>query len=586
MTTSTPRDATTEAHRLVARFLHHQSYSNTLAAFLDEASTKHPNLSLRSIATSSTDDSTDWNDLVESWIARDVSERKANDPDSSLADRLDHVHLPEDVVVPSKVRTVIKEASNVLTVKSGTYVRKEWDSTALRFTTSTSRCIMTTAVDKTLKLWSYPTSSSSSSRPLQLVDSHAFPSPVLSFVQHPATERKRYVACATMDGSLSIVDLVSRDEVVKVKDHNKYIVKVDWSPCGNYLATLGYDKLIHIYAVSITSTTMNDEDDNDDDVAEVERQGDDPTVTVEKAFAVHPRTNPEAAVFLPDSSALVFTCRDDHLIHYLSLPVVSAPVPSPSSPVDPRRDRSRSQAEPGGQANQVRRQPWTLTEFNLNPNLDSFTSFSILSISVHPRVDVLALQTSTASPRILLYPFWSSTRLRTLHTFASQSDYFGPRHVWVPSLEKTGRNARDRRRGVSPRDDDDDAHGRGQGGEAVVVNSEDGIVRVVDLQGTIRLEKGAHGMAAPSADDEFDERDGATMGEGRGEGDGQEELRSERARLRRQRDKGSSVVRDVEVVTFDDDDDGHGEELETSQGRRARWGILSAGFDKTVRLIV
>ena len=87
-------------------------------------------------------------------------------------------------------------------------------------------------------------------------------------------------------------------------------------------------------------------------------------------------------------------------------------------------------------------------------------------------------------------------------------------------------------------------------------------MRVVDLQGRVRVFAGAHGAAAP--------REGGEDGE---EGEG--ELRSERARLRREADRGSSVVRDVEVLVDDED----------AAGRPRRWRIVSCGFDKTVKVI-
>jgi WD40 repeat protein len=161
--------------------------------------------------------------------------------------------------------------------------------------------------------------------------------------------------------------------------------------------------------------------------------------------------------------------------------------------------------------------------------LSSFTDVietRSLSITLHPILPLLSLQTSTTNARILLYPFHSNTRLLTLHTSASQSDYFNPRHAWLPS------------------------------GAACVVNSEDGIVRVVDLNGKVVVSKGAHGPAAPLEDVE-----GMS-----------EELRSERARARREADKGSSVIRDVEVLP-----------LEGAAADEVR--LLSCGFDKTVKVL-
>lgn len=172
-----------------------------------------------------------------------------------------------------------------------------------------------------------------------------------------------------------------------------------------------------------------------------------------------------------------------------------------------------------------------------------FLPWCSLSLALHPSLPILSLQTSTASARILLYPFHSATRLLTLHTSASQSDYFNPRHAWLPS------------------------------GAGVVVNSEDGIVRLVDLQGRVRLARGAHGIAAP--DEELEHllaEEGQDLS-----AEKRRELKSERARLRREADKGSSVVRDVEVLLPPEDDKG----FVGSTG----WRIVSCGFDKTVKVL-
>ncbi|GAA6008029.1 hypothetical protein JCM11491_006583 [Sporobolomyces phaffii] len=510
-----PVDATQESHLLIARFLARQGYAATLDSFLSEAASKHPQLRLHVHAERH--EGEDWNDLVEDYIARKVSQVNLDDADSHLERSLNSLQLKSSPL-PQKVRTVIKEATNVLNVRSGTLPMKQWDSASLEFKSqgslaslersiaslmptsgfsSKTRCIFTTTVDRTLKIWSSPSRATSSRIPLELLESHSFPSPVLSFVQHSDERYSQFVTCGTMEGSLNVLDLVTREKVVQLRDHNKYIVRVVWSRDGRFLATLGYDKLIHVYSTSITPATSD---------------SDSPTISLSLAHKLHPRTNPEAAVFLPDSSHLVWTQRDDHLLHYLALP----------SPADSRDENA-----------------WRLSEYNMNPNQDSFTSFSILSLSVHPTLPLLSLQTSTTSARVFLYPFHSATRLRTIHTGAAQSDYFNPRHTWTRT------------------------------GDQVVVNSEDGIVRVCGLGGGVeRLKKGCHGIAAPLGDDEEEDGVDGTV-QARDETD---EVKSERAKARRERDRGSSVVRDVEIVDWSDDEGG--------------WAILSAGFDKTVRMIV
>lgn len=145
-----------------------------------------------------------------------------------------------------------------------------------------------------------------------------------------------------------------------------------------------------------------------------------------------------------------------------------------------------------------------------------------LFITIHPHLPILALQTSTENSRILLYPFHSNLRLSTLHTSAAQSDFFTPRHSWLPD------------------------------GTGILVNSEDGVLRLVDLKDSVRTRIGAHGVAAP-----IEEEEGITA-----------EVRTERARLRREQDRGSSVVKDV--VCFE---------------RDGKVAFVSCGFDKTVKVV-
>lgn len=155
-----------------------------------------------------------------------------------------------------------------------------------------------------------------------------------------------------------------------------------------------------------------------------------------------------------------------------------------------------------------------------------------LHMTIHPVLPILSLQTSTENARVLLYPFHSAQRLATIHTTASQSEFTTARHCWTPD------------------------------GGAVLVNSDDGVLRLVDVHENVLARVGAHGQAAP-----FDEDDGEQSRRQ------QEEesivVRTERARLRRERDKGSSVIKDV--VCFE---------------IHEKLAFSSCGFDKTVKLVV
>ncbi|BGP40411.1 hypothetical protein JCM10450v2_004394 [Rhodotorula kratochvilovae] len=495
-------DASLEAHRLVARFLRSHRYDAALASFLDDTADTHPKLPylLHREATAQNaphDAGEDLQDVVDSWFAARVARLKVDDPVQSLRDQLDELDFTEEKgKEKAPARTALRETSNVLTVTKGVFPRRQWDSSELRFRTDEIPCIFTTAVDRTLKVYSSST--------FELLDSFSLPSPALSVVQHPLGEQKRFILCATMEGSVTALDLVSREVKARFKDHTKYIVRAAWSPDSQHIATLGYDKLVHIYRFTLSAPSSAS---SADTPALLDGELPDPLATcpdvsLVKVHSITAKSNPEAAVWLPDSKWLVWTAREDHLLRYVRVP-----------------DEGKEGVE-----------AWEETHYNLNENGDAFVSFSILSIGLHPSLPLLSLQTSTASARLLLYPFHSPTRLLTLHTTASQSDYFNPRHAWLPD------------------------------GSAAVVNSEDGIVRIVDLHGRVVLSAGAHGSAAPPEDGD--------------DADATPALRSERARLRREADKGSSVIRDVEVLGEED-----------AAGVPGRWRVVSCGFDKTVKVI-
>ncbi|GAA5983325.1 hypothetical protein JCM10908_000242 [Rhodotorula pacifica] len=532
----TPPDPAVEAHRLVLRFLHNHGYTDTATAFEREASHANSRILQQLHRTSlELNGGHDLQDVVDEWVANRLARLKVDDPTETLKEQLQSLELNDDELPNDsvEVRTAIRDASNVLCVQRAVVPRREWDSQQLRFVTQEIPSLLTTAVDRTLKIYRSDSDSSS----FELLESFSLPSPALSVAQHPLPSQARFIACATMEGSLSVIDVVSREVVACVKDHNKYIVKVAFSPDGEYLATLGYDKLIHIYRFVLSPPPSHDsrpridaqEDGDDDPLATC------PIVKLDLAHTITTRTNPEAAVWLPVSVSagqrdggqwLVWTAREDNLLHYVKAPTATT----------------------GGEELSQQQQKWETEEWNLNENGDSFISFSILSISLHPTLPLLSLQTSTASARLLLYPFHSSTRLLTLHTSASQSDYFNPRHAWLPS------------------------------GAGVFVNSEDGVVRLVDLQGRVRLSRGAHGIAAPDEELQHllaEDAEGGTL-----TAEKKLELKSERARLRREADRGSSVVRDVEVLppsSSRGDDKG----MVGVKG----WTMVSCGFDKTVKVL-
>ncbi|KAM0789352.1 hypothetical protein ACM66B_000183 [Microbotryomycetes sp. NB124-2] len=466
---------TVAAHRVVAQFLERTGYIDTLKSFTRETGARTPGLNLDA---STEVEQPDLQQLVQEWFTSRIA-KLSIEPTPQLDAEL--INLEPFKVWPAKVRTAVKDTANVLSVRPVVLPRRQWDSASQRFRNEYIECLMTASVDKSVKLYRRADG-------FELLETFDFATPVLCTACHP--RHNRFFCAATMDGTVAIIDLVTRERVFQVRDHQKYVVRVAWSPDGRWLATLGYDKQVVLYEVTEKRIPVAQDEEDDDELANA------PRLEIEKRKTVQTKSNPEACIFLPDSAYFLWTTRDDNMLHELALPT-------------------------GG----IGEQEWRETKFNLNENQqDHWVSFSILHMTLHPHLPVLALQTSTDNSRILLYPFHSSRRILTVYTTASQSDYTTTaRHCWA-------------------------------GDAAVVVNSDDGVVRIVDLKSKVLARIGAHGQAAPI--DEEEDLDESL------------ELRTERARLRRERDKGSSVIKDV--VCYEQD---------------GQLVVASCGFDKTVKVI-
>lgn len=204
------------------------------------------------------------------------------------------------------------------------------------FESSFTPCVFTTAVDRTIKILD--------AKSYDLLDTYDFPSPVLSLALSPQ-HHSRFLVAGMMEGSLYLMDLVSHIVLQKLKDHTKYIVKTAWSDDGRWVATIGYDKAVIIYEVvesAIVEENALLDGEEPDELAAT------PRVELVKRHTHTTKTNPEAAVFLPGSSHLVFSARDDHLLHYLRLPAAS------------KSDED-----------------FSLSSINLNENNDAWVSFSM-----------------------------------------------------------------------------------------------------------------------------------------------------------------------------------------------------------------
>lgn len=117
-------------------------------------------------------------------------------------------------------------------------------------------------------------------------------------------------------------------------------------PDGRWLATIGHDKQVHVYEVTETAPDPATipavlEGEEPDDLATS------PSLAFSHRHILITKTNPEAAIFLPDSSSLMYSARDDNILHELKMPTESAP------------------------------DEWKLSGYNLNENGDAWISFSV-----------------------------------------------------------------------------------------------------------------------------------------------------------------------------------------------------------------
>ena len=158
-----------------------------------------------------------------------------------------------------------------------------------------------------------------------------------------------------MEGSLSLIDLVTRT-VLKIQPHSKYIVKVVWSKNGRFVATAGYDKLVQVFEVVAGEGEQEAnaliDGEEEDELASTA------TIKLIEREKILTRTNPEGLAFIPTGS-LVYSCREDHMLHYVSMPGDEEKVSATS-------DRFGEEGT-----------AFKLSGYNLNPNGDAFVSFSM-----------------------------------------------------------------------------------------------------------------------------------------------------------------------------------------------------------------
>lgn len=71
-----------------------------------------------------------------------------------------------------------------------------------------------------------------------------FSAPIIAVTSHGSV-----IACSMMDGSHAVLDVndPNPDNVIHIKDHTKYVVCIQFSPDGQFLATASHDKSVNLY---------------------------------------------------------------------------------------------------------------------------------------------------------------------------------------------------------------------------------------------------------------------------------------------------------------------------------------------------
>ncbi|OXG77673.1 hypothetical protein C349_05210 [Cryptococcus neoformans var. grubii Br795] len=326
-------------------------------------------------------------------------------------------------------------AANLLTVGAFHVPRREFDTTSAVYRTSCPLDIVTTSVDKTLKIIDY-----SSGEVNKALQPHR--AAILTFAFHP--QNPRYLLTGSMDGTTVLTDLLTY-KTLQTFSSNKFVVRVLFSSDGHFMATASYDHHIVIYAA--TSSALPPPPNEDDlplDDSDHRSLACEPDLQYTEVHRIQVDANPEAILFHPDSTWLMYTTRSSHQLYYVRLP-------SESCPPDVE---------------------WQIKTKSFNPHpMDTHVSFSVLNMALHPSGRMVACQTGDhrggAGERILLYGVEpvETERLGCLWTGSDGDDYVLPRMAWVPD------------------------------GSGIVTTTPNGFLSLIALNGEIRSSVKVHGTS-------------------------------------------------------------------------------------------
>lgn len=401
-------------HQAIAKYLKQNGFKTALAAFEKESGLT---------AKSSTDEiDVDLTELVQQWSLKD-KQLQSSRANLSLLDRPLSKNLnPAVILTLESIHAV-----NILSVEYRNLPNRRLSTSGAAVTSSHIPTVITSAADKTVKFTNLETGE------VYEVFSH-HNAAVLCTDFHP--RRSYLMLSGSLDGTAVLTDCLEREVLQTFSDQRRFVTRALFDPTGEYIAISSYDKCVCIYKA---------------DVVDKDHPAHRPNYTLLHKEKLD--TNPETLLWLPDTSHVIVTCRNDNYIHYINMKDLK------------------------------------VTLYNMNPNGDDHVSFSALDSSLYPsngtsystsltstladastptgsvvQKDVpavyLALLTSapisapnaSSGGRLLLYELHSSKQVKTIYLTAPMDDYTTPRHTWV------------------------------QDGKGAVITGDDGILRVVEIK--------------------------------------------------------------------------------------------------------
>ncbi|WWC91850.1 uncharacterized protein L201_006797 [Kwoniella dendrophila CBS 6074] len=396
-----------DLQNLVAHYLA-ANYPSVLSSFLSASQTPPPDLSQPPVP----DLRTLVEDYVSEQITRNLQDVQIDHDMEKATDGSWKGWTPNDIVkisLPSEVKLQgVKRsiegisAMNLLTVGTTQIPRRVFDTSIAAYRSSYTPSIITTSVDKSLRIIDYRTGEVDS-----IIEPHK--AAILAFAIHP--QNPRYLLTGSMDGTTILTDLITSQTLQTFKS-TKFVVRAAFSPNGNFMATSSYDHNIVIYAATSSAVPPPlDEDDMPLDDTDDILLASEPGLRYQEVHRIKVESNPEAILFHPDSTWLLYTLRNSHLLHYIRLP-----------------SSERSEVK-----------DWGTTTKSFNPHpMDNHVSFSVLNMALHPSGKIVACQTGdhrgNTGERILLYGIEpeETDRLAVLWTGSEGDDFVLPRMSWLP----------------------------------------------------------------------------------------------------------------------------------------------------------